>query len=256
MQRVTSVPSLPSSLKVQLKPLVPTSTVPHSAARRNVPAEWSWTESPDAPATRPECATFTPKGFEPGYRYPLMVWLHGGGADEQSLPDVMRHVSTRNYVAVAPRGVDQTEAGYTWGESLESIDSAEDAVFEAIESANVRFSLHPERVLLAGAGAGGTMAMRIALRHPNHFGGAATIDGPLPTNHQPLARLNDLRGLPLLLSASKESTAYGESRVCQDLALLHSGGCRVAIRQYPGDDDLTTTMLADLNRWAMEIVCG
>lgn len=256
MQRVTSVPSLPSSLKVQLKPLVPTGVVPHSAARRSVPAEWSWTESPNAPATRPEFAVFTPKGYEPGYRYPLLVWLHGEGSDEQSLPDVMRHVSTRNFVAVAPRGTDHAETGPAWSDRPESIDTAEDAIFEAIESAADRFGLHPERVLLAGVGTGGTMAMRIALRHPERFGGVATIDGPLPTGNQPLARLNDLRGLPLLLSASKESAGYDESRVCRDLSLLHAGGCRVAIRQYPGDDELTTTMLADLNRWAMEIVCG
>jgi hypothetical protein len=44
--------------------------------------------------------------------------------------------------------------------------------------------------------------------------------------------------------------------MCRDLALLHSAGCRVAIRQYPGNDDLTTAMLADVNRWAMDIICG
>ncbi len=255
MQRVTSVPSLPS-LKTPLKSLVPSGAVPHAAARSSVPAEWSWTESPTTPAPRRECATFTPMGYEAGYRYPLLVWLHGEGSDEQSLPEVMRHVSTRNYVGVAPRGVDNAAEGYTWGQSLGSIDTAEDAVFEAIEAATERFGPHPDRVLLAGVGSGGTMAIRIAMRHPDRFGGVATIDGPLPTGNQPLARLNELRGLPLLLSASKESTAYGESRVCRDLSLLHTGGCRVAVRQYPGDDELTTAMLADLNRWAMEIVCG
>lgn len=255
MQRVTSVPSLPS-IKTPLKSLVPSGAVPHSAARSGVPAEWTWTESPTAPEKRRELATFTPMGYEPGYRYPLIVWLHGEGANEQSLPEVMRHVSTRNYLAVAPRGVDAAAEGYTWGDSLDSSDAAEDAIFEAIESTTERFGQSPKRVLLAGVGSGGTMAMRIALRYPDRFDGVATIDGPLPTGNQPLVRLNELRGLPLLLSASKESVAYEESQVCRDLSLLHTGGCRVAIRQYPGDDDLTTTMLADLNRWAMEIVCG
>jgi hypothetical protein len=30
----------------------------------------------------------------------------------------------------------------------------------------------------------------------------------------------------------------------------------VALRQYPGDDNLTTKMLLDLNHWLMELVCG
>ena len=34
-----------------------------------------------------------------------------------------------------------------------------------------------------------------------------------------------------------------------------AAGCTVALRQYPCGDDLTTTMLADLNRWIMEVVC-
>jgi hypothetical protein len=40
------------------------------------------------------------------------------------------------------------------------------------------------------------------------------------------------------------------------LRLLHSAGCTVALRQYPGGDELTTGMLADINRWMMERVCG
>jgi hypothetical protein len=37
---------------------------------------------------------------------------------------------------------------------------------------------------------------------------------------------------------------------------MHAAGCTVALRQYPGGDDLTTGMLSDLNHWLMELVCG
>jgi hypothetical protein len=49
---------------------------------------------------------------------------------------------------------------------------------------------------------------------------------------------------------------HPDRRVCSDLRLLHSAGCTVALRQYPGDDELTTSMLSDLDRWLMESVCG
>jgi len=257
MQRVPSALAVPST-KAVLDPLVPNHTVPHAESRHALPAEWAWTEpaAPEAP-TAP-MATFTPTAYEAGYQYPLLVWLHADACDECSLHEVMRHVSLRNFVGVAPRGVEACdEAGYGWRQSADAIDAAEDAVFDAVEAARSRFSLHPQRVFLAGSGAGGTMAMRVALRHPDRFAGVATIDGPLPTGDRPLmARLNDLRRLPLMLAASRDSFAYGEASVCRDLSLLHSAGCRVAVRQYPGDDDLTTAMLADVNRWAMEIVCG
>jgi phospholipase/carboxylesterase len=37
-----------------------------------------------------------------------------------------------------------------------------------------------------------------------------------------------------------------------DLRLLHSAGFSLALRQYPGDDELTTAMLSDMDRWMME----
>ncbi|MEO0529115.1 MAG: hypothetical protein AAF266_00925 [Planctomycetota bacterium] len=258
MPRVPSV--LPSSgsktsTKTAAASLVPTPAIPHASASSTVSTEWPWDAVPVASAT-PTTATFAPMGYEGGYDYPLIVWLHGDESDEHSLPKVMQHVSLRNFVAVAPRGVVDRSVGYGWEQSLDAIDAAEEAIGDAILAARGQFSLHPRRVFLAGVGSGGTMAMRVALRRPEWFAGVATLDGPLPTDYQPLRRINDLRELPLLLSASRESDAYAEARVCSDLALLHAAGCRVAIRQYPGDSDLTTPMLADLNRWAMEIVCG
>ena len=47
---------------------------------------------------------FAPLHYEPGYSYPLIVWLHGHGNDERQLVRIMPLVSMRNYVAVAPRG--------------------------------------------------------------------------------------------------------------------------------------------------------
>lgn len=255
MQRVPSALTKPAK-KLSLATLIPINPVPHAESRGSMPVEWAWDGSLAAPTAAPTTATFTPMAYESGYDYPLIVWLHGDDANERSLPAVMEHVSVRNFVAVAPRGVAGDEQSCGWGQSADTIEAAEDTVFGAIENARERFSLHSRRVFLAGSGAGGTMAMRLGLRHPDRFAGVATLDGPLPIGHTPLGRVNEIRQLPLLLAASRQSAGYPEPHVCQDLSLLHAAGCRVAIRQYPGDDDLTDTMLADLNRWAMEIVCG
>lgn len=256
MQRATPALVKSSAPKPSLKPLVHTGSVPHAIARKSVPAEWAWSEAPaTAPATS-DTAIFTPMAYESGYRYPLLVWLHGDATDQQCLPMVMRHISTRNFVALAPRGIDTCGHGLGWDPSSASVDTAEDLIFDAVDSASQRFSLNHNRIFLAGSGSGGTMALRIALRYPDRFAGVATLDGPMPTGDQPLGRVNDSRDLPIMLAASKQSAAYTEPNVCSDLSLLHTAGCRVHVRQYPGDDDLTTAMLADLNRWAMKIVCG
>ena len=100
------------------------------------------------------------------------------------------------------------------------------------------------------------MAARLAWNQPQMFAGVATFMGAIPSTNCPLRRVNELRGLPLLLASGLESQAYDEVRLCRDLRLLHSAGFTVVLRQYLCGDELMTDMLSDLNSWMMEIVCG
>ncbi len=239
----------------RLKTLIPASLAQESTGFIGT-APWAWNEATETQHESP-LATFLPVNYEPAYAYPLIVWLHSPGSSERELPQVMRHVSVQNFLAVGPRGSVKREGNHwAWSQTAEGIAAAESSVAEAIESAADRFRVHTDRVFIAGVGSGGTMALRLALQRPEWFAGAVSLDGPLPKGHQPLSRVNVAREVPLLLSASRESKGYTQPLLCSDLALLHSAGCRVAIRQYPGDDDLTTAMLADVNRWIMEQVCA
>jgi phospholipase/carboxylesterase len=125
---------------------------------------------------------------------------------------------------------------------------------EAISLAKRRFCIHSDRVFLVGFDVGGTMALRVALQSPELFAGVASLGGPLPTGNCPLRNINSVRELPFLLAAARKSKQYSDKQVCADLRLLHSAGAMVSLRQYPGADDLTTQMLADLDRWIMELV--
>lgn len=206
----------------------------------------------------PPVSTFLPLHYESNYQYPLIVWLHGDAQSERDLPQVMRHVSTRNYLAVAPRGAEslQTPGEFGWDDNDQDASEAVERVFEAAQHAADRFSVNPDRVFLAGVGTGGTMALRVALSHPSSFAGVATFDGPLPQGRRLLSRVNETRELPIMLASSQHSPQYGETLLSRDLRLLHSAGAKVSVRQYLDDDQLTTVMLSDFDRWMMEIVCG
>jgi phospholipase/carboxylesterase len=195
--------------------------------------------------------------YEPNYAYPLIIWLHGRSGNEQQLRRVMPHISMRNFVALAPRGTVSKRPGrFHWAQDADGIERAEAAIFDCIAAACERFNVHSERVFLVGSGSGGTMALRVAWNHPRRFAGVATLGGPMPTQMCPLRHVNEMRNLPCLAAMSRLSRAYPEAQVCRDLRLLHSAGCTVALRQYPGQEDLTTGMLSDLNCWLMEIVCA
>ena len=220
-----------------------------------------------------------PVKYEENYAYPLLVWLHDSGSSEAELFDVAPQISSRNYVAVAPRGlaasraalvcnrangrltVEQTrqETYYDWAETDEGVSEAENLVFYSIDQALAKFNVHRRRVFLLGRGTGGTMALRVALRNPREFAGVVSIDGAFPTlERQPLRRWREARDLPILMTTGLGSSAIPQLTPKQ-LGLFHTAGLTVVIRQYnerPNEENAADKrmkkILLDVNRWTME----
>jgi phospholipase/carboxylesterase len=211
------------------------------------------------PSRSPNCTLFVPHHYEPNYGYPLLVWLHGPGDDERQLKRIMPHVSTRNYVAVCPRGCSPPlpgELGFRWGQTAQAVETAEQSVFDSIDAACDRYHVAAEHVFLAGFQCGGTMALRVGLQYPERFAGVVSIGGAFPEGFAPLARLRQLRRLPIFIAQGRDSLEYPLQQSCGELRLFHAASLHVSLRQYPCADDLTTAMLSDLNAWLMERVTG
>jgi phospholipase/carboxylesterase len=213
----------------------------------------------------PPCHSFFgPLHYEANYAYPLLVWLHPEGENENHLNLVMPQISMRNYVAVAPRGtldvpagdLSRSEACFTWRQTDDHSFLAQQRILAAVEAASRRFHVHHRRVFLAGAGNGGTMAFRVALRHPDKFAGALSLGGAFPLGAAPLARLVEARDLPLFIATGRQSMNYPESAVCKDLRLFHAAGMNITLRQYPGSRDISEMILSDVDRWMMEVIAS
>jgi phospholipase/carboxylesterase len=186
------------------------------------------------------CAVFAPLHYETNYAYPLLIWLHGPGADERHLKHIMPHISMRNYVAVAPRGTlhrsrEDARQRYSWRQHAGQIAEAEQRVFDCIEAAQERFNIARHRIFLAGFDCGGTMSFRLAMDHPQRFAGALSLGGPFPKGRNPLANLPHIRKVPLFLAYGRESQACPAEEVC--------------------GNEISSRMLSDMDRWMMEQVC-
>lgn len=224
----------------------------------------------------------SPIHYEPGYAYPLLVWLHDAEKTETELFEVAPRISTRNYVVVAPRGLARVqnrvvrsrvngrlleekswqESCYDWPETDEAVSEAENLVFDSIEQAAANFNVNPRRIFLLGRGSGGTMALRVALRNPREFAGVASIDGAVPPLEKlPLRNWRVARDLPVLITTSDRSSTAVPQLTARQLRLFHTAGMTVVIRQYneaPGrctaraSETRMNKILADVNCWAME----
>ena len=199
---------------------------------------------------------FTPLGHESGYDYPLLVWLpetQQAAARRKAfdLGKVMQRVSLRNFVAVQPViGPHESSAA---GLPTTGLD---EAVWRSIERVRDRIAIHPDRIFLVGQGGGGSHAFRIACRHPREFAGVISLGGPFPLDESLFSRLADVRRLPMLLCCGRSCVMERASHTDRTLRLFHAAGAALAMRIYPGSNDLSKAVLADVNRWVMDEVCG
>ena len=228
---------------------------------------------------------FSPIHYEPGYAYPLFVWLHGSDTDERQLMRLMPLLSMRNYVAVAPQGIALAEpesaaptkgkmgkiasldvmeiicngassrVRYDWPQSEEAISDAERRVFDCISVARRKNNIAEDRIFLAGFGSGGTMALRLALLYPESFAGVVSIGGSFPLGRLPFRQWNAARNLPVLLAVGEQSTVFSPADACSALELFHTAGLPIAVQEYPCGQEVAPAMLQDVNRWIMKQVC-
>jgi phospholipase/carboxylesterase len=208
--------------------------------------------------TRPERRRWHilwPLHFEPGYAYPLLIWLHGGGADEKQLLPVMNLMETRNFVSMAPCGTQIPEGCRSdvcfWDQGVEGVEEAAERVSACLREASRRARIDRSRIYLAGYADGGTMALRLAFRDPDRFAGVATIQGEFPTNDRPLQAFPKTAKLRVLLAYGREASRYHSQLVSRDMRILHAAGVRLDVRQYETDDSPVDIMFHDLNAWIM-----
>lgn len=118
-----------------------------------------------------------PREYEPGYAYPLLVFFHDEGANEQHLHRWMQCISTQNYIGLGLRGplLDRSllPGRFRWpGRRRPLYQQMQDILNELTEDWNV----NPRRIVLMGEGAGAVLALRIWLRYRQSFAGAIALN--------------------------------------------------------------------------------
>lgn len=190
-----------------------------------------------------EDQVFLPLGYESGYEYPLLVWLPDSRDGRFDIGRVMSRLSLRNYLAVRSGGITQ------------------ESCWAAIERMTDRYSVHPRRIYLVGAGDGGAAAFRIACREPSAFAGVVSIAGRFPLDEGLFGRLVDVRSLPMLLCCADEpsgATAPTAADIDRTLRLFHAAGGQLGLRIYPAATrrclSRSRAVLRDLDHWVMDDV--
>jgi phospholipase/carboxylesterase len=217
------------------------------------PAEGYYTSEVEAPRPLP-VRTFLPINYEPRYPYPLLVFFHGHGGNEEQIMRLAPRLSRRNYISIGLRG--PTHLGcradgqkrFSWGDGGSST-LIEDYLIRAVEQTRLSYHVHSERIYLAGFAEGAAMAYRLGLTFPEKLAGVISLNGIMPRHNRPLLRLPEARGLRVFIGHGIANSIVPLSMARQDSRLLYTAGLDVDMHTYPTTHKLHPDMLRDINRW-------
>jgi phospholipase/carboxylesterase len=220
------------------------------------PAEGFYTSEVQSPRPLP-VRTFLPTGYEPNYAYPLLVFFHGHGGNEEQVLQLAPRLSRRNYICIGLRGHHALgERGdgrpaLSWGDDGRRDSQVEDYVLGAIEQTRRNYHVHSERIYLAGICEGAMPAYRLGLTYPDRFGGMIALNGSLPPSGSLFLRLPEVRQLRVFIGhgIANAIIPFGSAR--GNFRLLYTAGLDVTMRSYAATHRLHPEMLRDVDRWIM-----
>jgi phospholipase/carboxylesterase len=222
------------------------------------PMEGFYTSEVVKPSPLP-VRTFLPTGYEPNYPYPLVVFLHRDGGNDDQVLRMAPRVSRRNYICISLRGPQPMglradgRLAFGWGEEGEYDDFVEEYLMRAVDITRRSYHVHSERIYIAGIEEGATQAFRIGQRMPEKLAGIISLNGTLPTPDEngPLFSSPECRQLRVLMCHGTQNENIRIDRSESDRNTLYAANMEVSYETYQTNHKLHPHMLRDMNRWIM-----
>ncbi len=189
---------------------------------------------------------------------PLLVLLHGRGADERDLSS-LADALPRSFLCVSLRApIALPEGGYTWFESrsaarpvAKSLHASVTALRTWLDEFIVREGLAAHYLL--GFSAGMMMAGAMLLDAPARFSGAVLLSGAMALDSGFPAEPGRLAGLPIFRGSGTFDNVIPAELVAQtDAYLRDRSGAAVTAHSYRRGHDIAEREIADIARWLTE----
>lgn len=206
-----------------------------------------------------------PAGFRPGA--PLVVLLHGRGADKEDLvplseffPAGAAAAFPRAPFPAAPWGYGP---GFAWYRFLggarpepESFSAGQEALTRYMATVPTRLPHAPGPILLGGFSQGGTSALAWALAHPGRVAGVLMLSGFLAQHPTVVVGPETAKGLEVFWGHGTVDGNIPHALGEQGRAALRAAGARVEAHDYPIGHTIAREEMLDAQVWMNSRIQG
>jgi phospholipase/carboxylesterase len=209
-----------------------------------------------------EYLTVYPDGYQEGAVYPVLIWLHGFGADMYDLASLANTFHPSGYLHVFPNaplgGFDGPEgtvrAWFERGgkEMPESVRRALAGLDAFVEEVLAKFRIQSGQALLLGFSQGGNLALRFGLSRPKIFAGLAALSCSLRQAEDLRASLPVERTLPILMAHGAEDEMVSVECSRRIIEFLKEQGYLPIYHEFTMGHEINEELLAMLTAWINE----
>lgn len=200
-----------------------------------------------------------PDDYDPQVSYPLVVMLHGFGANMLDLAGLAPSINPKGYVYACPNApmvfdLGLGNKGYGWmtphGKATpQEIQRSEALLSGFFEEVSEKFKTKPGRALLMGFSQGGGMTLRCGLGRPGTFAGLVALSSYLPNPEELEDRLPARRSQPIFFAHGRSDSMVSTEHALASVKFLERMGYRPDYREYPMGHEISPPVLKDLTTW-------
>ena len=193
-----------------------------------------------------------------GNRPPLLVLLHGRGADEHDLFALTPAIDTRFAIVSVRAPLPTDEGGYTWSESRAPGRYAGESLRASLTWCQGWLDSlaggrpEPQETYLLGFSAGMAMAAALLLDRPARYAGAILLSGTLPFDTDVSITKNRLAGVRIFYGHGSFDRVIPADLVSRSAKYLReSSGARLEMHDYPIAHEISDVETNDINAWLL-----
>lgn len=205
-----------------------------------------------------------PDEYDPEGNYPLIVMLHGFGANMRTLAWLAPAISPDGYIYVCPNGplpfdLGRSDVGYGWHSprsliSTEEFHRSETLLANSLDEIFETFKSTHGQAILVGFGSGGGMTYRYGLSRPETFAGLVILSAAMPHPQELDGKIPNDRSQRIFISHGIYDPLVPMERGLDARIYLESLGYQLEYHEYPMGHEISTEVLNALKPWVADVL--